>query len=181
MAADSEPKKTQEPQLKEGEALAIVKNQHGGLSTRIRGSNGAFVKKEKPLPPVADFVRARRKAMLRKRPNTDLTEHQALFKELLTLAHAPVEKDLKTGLPDAKMVMAKLKAMELLLQYTEGKPMASELEKKNETTQPVKTVVVYAPDLMNPTVVDGDSRENEKKNRNEKPTFIIDAEFTDNK
>jgi hypothetical protein len=59
--------------------------------------------------------------------------------------------------------------------------MASELEKKNETTQPVKTVVVYAPDLMNPTVVDGDSRENEKKNRNEKPTFIMDAEFTDNK
>jgi hypothetical protein len=74
MAADSEPKKTQEPQLKEGEALAIVKNQHGGLSTRIRGPNGAFVKKEKPLPPVADFVRARRKAMLRKRPKAQTSQ-----------------------------------------------------------------------------------------------------------
>lgn len=175
MAEDSAPKQ---------EALVPVvptkvTNQWGGTSERLRGPKGQFVKKEKPLPPADVFIRARRKKMMNKRPNTDLTEHQALFQELLDILHRPVEKDAKTGLSDAKMVMAKLKAAELILLYTEGKPMTSELDKGNEKVQPVKVVLLPSPTLMYPELIDGDKREKEKHAAKDDQPSFIDADFVE--
>lgn len=162
------------PNLPPGTSLVAVRNQpnkDGVVTSRemLKDTKGRFVKKPKPLLPTVEFVRARRKRLAQ--VNADgISEDMAIIEELISIIHAPIETDSKSGLPDAKMALAKIKAIEVLWLYTNGKPAPSEQELDKLTTQPVRVIMVNAPQLMHPDV-----QEEKKPEQKTKPSFV-DAE-----
>jgi hypothetical protein len=92
-----------------------------------------------------------------------LTEDMAIVEELLAIVHTPIEADRKSGLPDAKFAMAKVKAAETLWLFTGGKPDPSEREMDKLERQPIAAYFVQAPALMNPEIVDGDKPSDKPK------------------
>jgi hypothetical protein len=146
--ADSEPKPLpQNPP--EGTSLVIVRTKEGGLREMIRSEKGTFVKKSKPLIPTIEFTRKERKILYG--PNKDkegMTEHEVSFRNILRISQ------LETS--DPKLAMAVVKAYEIVMRRALGKEASSEQDLDRITTQPVKTIIVVSPDLMNPKVVDAD-------------------------
>lgn len=138
-----------------------------------KNKEGRFLAKPKPLYPTIEFVRSRRKRLTQIRKDTGrfdgIQENLAIIEELLELIHMPIEYG-KDGLPDAKHMMAKTKAAEVILLYTEGKPAPSEQEMEKLQTQPVRVIMVTAPPLMHPEI-----REEKPREEKTKPSFI-DAE-----
>jgi hypothetical protein len=163
--ADSEEIKTQEaskpPESKKETSLVIIPTKEGGTREMLRTPGGTFAKKPKPLIPTVDFVRARRKRLISTRKDNGLTEDQSIVNELLAIINAPVATDAKSGLPDAKHMMAKIKAAEVLWLFSTGKPDPSEREMDKLTVQPFKVVFMPAIPLMNPEVQE-EARESTK-------------------
>lgn len=155
------------PNTPPGTSLVVVRNQpnkEGVVTTRemLKDSKGKFVKKVKPLLPTIEFVRARRKRLAQ--INEDgISEDLAIIEELISIIHAPIETDAKSGLPDAKMAMAKIKAIEVLWLFSNGKPAPSEQELDKLTTQPVRVIMVNAPQLMHPDVQEEKQQESKTK------------------
>ena len=156
--ADSEEKDKPQADLKplpEGTSLIVVRTKEGTTRELLKKANGQFARKPKPLIPTEEFTRQRRKRMMR--INSDgLTEDMAIVEELLDIIHTPIKADTKSGLPDAKYAMAKVKAAETIWLFTGGKPDPAEREMNKLETQPVRVVVIQSPQLMHPEVVDGD-------------------------
>jgi hypothetical protein len=120
----------------------------------IRSEKGTFVKKSKPLIPTIEFTRGERKALARVRED-GLSEYMAMFMSMLRLAQYEPSEDEDPNIIKAK-IMAKVKAAEWVRLSALGKPASSEQDLDRITTQPVKTIIVVSPDLMNPKVVDAD-------------------------
>ena len=156
--ADSEEKDKPQADLKplpEGTSLIVVRTKEGTTRELLKKANGQFARKPKPLIPTEEFTRQRRKRMMRIN-SAGLTEDMAIVEELLDIIHTPIKADTKSGLPDAKYAMAKVKAAETIWLFTGGKPDPSEREMNKLETQPVRVVVIQSPQLMHPEVVDGD-------------------------
>lgn len=147
-------------------ALVVVPTRYGGTREMLRSPGGTFVKKPRPLIPTVDFVRARRKRLARVREDNNLTEDASIVNELLEIIHTPVAVDEKSGVPDAKHMMAKIKAAEVLWLYSTGKPDSSERDMDKMTVQPFKVVFMPSVPLMHPEVVE------EKKESKTQPSFI---------
>ena len=77
-----------------------------------------------------------------------MTEHEVSFRNILRISQ------LETS--DPKLAMAVVKAYEIVMRRALGKEASSEQDLDRITTQPVKTIIVVSPDLMNPKVVDAD-------------------------
>ena len=165
--SDSAKKETQTGDNPSGVTSITITNQHGATYAVQKGAGGRFVAKKKPLIPTVEFVRARRKRLMKIREDNGLTEDQSILNELIEIVNAPVAVDAKSGLPDAKHMMAKIKAAEVIWLYTGGKPDPSERELEKLERQAVTTIFVPVPQIMNPDTVDGDKHKDEKK----QPTF----------
>ncbi|MGA7854808.1 MAG: hypothetical protein WCA15_15890 [Candidatus Acidiferrales bacterium] len=170
MDEDSKDKPQQDSQNPAGTTSIMVANQHGHLREMQKDEKGRFIAKKKPLIPTIEFLRGRRKRLMQVKNN--MTESMSIFEELLTLAHMEIPTDPKTGMPDAKWGNVKVQAIELIHLLSEGKHATSEQDLDRLTTQDVKTIIVVAPSLMHPEVIDAD-KSVEKKTQ---PTF---AEVTD--
>ena len=148
--ADSKDQPQALPQVPpEGTSLVIVRTKEGGLREMIRSEKGTFVKKSKPLIPTIEFTRKERKILYG--PSKDkggMTEHEVSFRNILRISQ------LETS--DPKLAMAVVKAYEIVMRRALGKEASSEQDLDRITTQPVKTIIVVSPDLMNPKVVDAD-------------------------
>jgi hypothetical protein len=168
--ADSEEKtQAQAQQPPESSALVVIATKEGGTREMIRGEGGRFQKKPRPLIPAIEFTRKERKALAALREGSKDDEYMIMFRSMLRLAqYEPKEGESW----DAKMAMAKVKAAEWIRLSALGKPASSEQDLDRITTQPIKTVIVVAPSLMNPTV----QPEKPTAALKTKPSFI-DAEF----
>ena len=146
--ADSEPKPIVTP-LPEGVTSLVVVNQHGAAREMLKDEKGRFVKKQKPLIPTVEFTRAERKKLSNVRSDKDgLTEYMVAFMNIVRIAQNEDN--------DPKAMMAAVKAFEVLRTSALGKPATSEQDLDRITTQPVKVIIVQAPQLMHPEVVDAD-------------------------
>ena len=146
--ADSakEPKAIAEP-LPEGVTAIVVSNQHGAIREALKDSKGRFVKKARPLIPTVEFTRAERKKLNMVRSDKDgLTEYMVAFMNIVRIAQ---NED-----SDPKAMMAAVKAFEVLRTSALGKPAPSEQELDKLTANPIKVVVIQAPKLMYPEVVE---------------------------
>jgi hypothetical protein len=157
---------TKPPHLQEGVTALVVVRKDGTSRSLLKGADGKFVRKARPLIATEEFIRARRKRMM-KTNESGLTEDMSIVEELLAIIHTPIETDAKSGLPDAKFAMAKVKAAETLWLFTNGKPDPSEREMNKLERQPITAYFVQAPEIMNPEVVDGDKVDHKPK----QPTF----------
>ena len=146
--ADLEPKPIVTP-LPEGVTSIVVVNQHGAAREMLKDEKGRFVKKQKPLIPTVEFTRAERKKLSNVRSDKDgLTEYMVAFMNIVRIAQNEDN--------DPKAMMAAVKAFEVLRTSALGKPATSEQDLDRITTQPVKVIIVQAPQLMHPEVVDAD-------------------------
>ena len=128
-----------------GTALEIVRTKEGGTREMIRNEKGHFVKKPKPLIPTIEFTRKERKILNRVRSDRDnMSEHEIAFMNILRIAQ---NED-----SDPKAMMAAVKAYEIVRNSALGKIAPSEQEMDKLTTQPVRVVVIQAPQLMHPEV-----------------------------
>jgi hypothetical protein len=154
-----------------GVTTLTVRTRYGGLREAQKDSKGRFLSKPKPLIPTIEFVRERRKRLAKARKDgTGTTEDIAILNELINLVNMPLATDAKTGLPDAKMAMVKVKAAEVIWLFTGGKPATAEQDLDRLKTQDVKVIIVEAPQLMNPEI-----KTAEEPKIKTKPSFI-DAE-----
>jgi len=132
-------------------ALVVIKTKEGGTREMIRASSGQFVRKPKPPAPVVDFTRKDRKFLNSpNKKNPGLTEHEVAFRNVMRIAQGE-------GSGDPKADMAAVKAYEVAMRRALGKEDPSEKEMDKLTTQPVKTIIVVSPDIMNPKIVDADN------------------------
>ena len=147
--ADSEPKPIVTP-LPEGVTSIVVANQHGALREVQKDTKtGQFIKKPKPLLPTIEFTRAERKLLnTASKTKEGLTEYMHAFLNLVRIAQYDGS--------DPKGMMAAVKAFEVVRLSALGKPAPSEQELDKLTNQPVKVIIVQAPQLMHPEVVDAD-------------------------
>ncbi len=147
--ADSDVKKNEPRAEKPSGALVVVKNVDGTMREVVRTACGTFAKKHKPLIPTIEFTRAERKKLNSVRSDKEgMTEYMVAFMNLVRIAQ---NED-----SDPKARMAAVKAFEVLRTSALGKPAPSEQELDKLTNQPVKTIIVVAPELMHPEVVDAD-------------------------
>ena len=154
--------------LPEGVTSLVVTNQYGHIrETQKDTKTGRFLAKKRPLIPTVEFVRARRKRLMRVREDNNMTEDQSILNELLEIINTPVAVDAKSGLPDAKHMMAKIKAAEVVWLYTGGKPDPSERELDKLERQPIEAYFITTPSSVNPVPVDGDKPVEKPK----QPTF----------
>lgn len=168
--ADSEEKDKTPQENPAGSTKLVIVRKDGTSRELLKGADGRFARKPRPLIPTEEFIRARRKRMM-KTNDSGLTEDMAIVEELLDIIHTPIETDTKSGLPDAKFAMAKVKAAETLWLFTGGKPDPSEREMNKLERQPISAYFIQAPPLANPEIVDGDKPV-------EKPTQPSFAEVT---
>lgn len=137
------------PENPSGVTTIVVANQHGALREVQKDAKGRFIKKPRPLIPTIEFTRAERKKLNAVRSDKDgLTEYMVAFMNIVRIAQ---NED-----SDPKAMMAAVKAFEIMRQSALGKFAPSEQELDKLTNQPVKTIIVVAPELMHPEVVDGD-------------------------
>lgn len=184
MADSNEKNEPQVETQKPPEVTAIaVRNVDGSVRQALKDKSGKFVRKERPLIPTIEFVRDRRKRLTKVRQNTGrfdgMTENRAIIEELLEFIHMPIAIDAKTGLPDAKHMMAKTQAVQTILLFTEGKPAPSEQELSKLEKQPFQLVYVPVPNIMNPEVVEynaGDEKKQPSFAEDKKDIPIADAE-----
>ena len=143
----AEAKKTQEPAAPESTALVIVKTKEGETREMIRDTgSGKFVKKTRPLIPTIEFTRAERKKLNAVRSDKEgLTEYMVAFMNIVRIAQCEDT--------DPKAMMAAVKAFEVIRQSALGKYATAEQDLDRITTQPVKVVVIQAPQLMHPDVI----------------------------
>lgn len=141
--------------LPEGVTTLVVVKKDGTTRKLLKGADGKFARGPKPITPSSEFIAKRRKRMLRTNAS-GLTEDMAIVEELLDIIHTPIEADAKSGLPDAKFAMAKVKAAETIWLFTFGKPDPSEREMDKLERQPISAYFIQAPSLANPEIVDGD-------------------------
>jgi|SRR5271157_2287422 len=148
--ADSKDKSQATPELPENTSLVIVKTKEGGTREMIRAEgSGQFVKKPKPPIPTVEFTRKERKILYRpSKTKEGLTEHEVAFLNILRISQLETE--------DPKLAMAVVKAYEIVMRRALGKEASSEQDLDRITTQPVKTIIVVSPDIMNPKIVDAD-------------------------
>ena len=133
----------------EGTALVIVKTKEGGTREMIRSEKGTFVKKPKPLIPTVEFTRKERKILYGINPEYGIPEHEVAFRNILRISQIQTS--------DPKLAMAVVKAYEIAMRRALGKEASSEQDLERITTQPVKTIIVVSPDIMNPKLVDADN------------------------
>ena len=149
----AEAKKTQEPATPESTALVIVKTKEGETREMIRDTgSGKFVKKTRPLIPTIEFTRAERKKLNAVRSDKEgLTEYMVAFMNIVRIAQCEDK--------DPKAMMAAVKAFEVIRQSALGKYATAEQDLDRITTQPVKVVVIQAPQLMHPDVIEEKPKE----------------------
>ena len=149
----AEAKKTQEPAAPESTALVIVKTKEGETREMIRDTgSGKFVKKTRPLIPTIEFTRAERKKLNAVRSDKGgLTEYLVAFMNIVRIAQCEDT--------DPKAMMAAVKAFEVIRQSALGKYATAEQDLDRITTQPVKVVVIQAPQLMHPDVIEEKPKE----------------------
>ena len=129
----------------EGTSLVIIRNKDGSVRESLRNEKGTFVKKPRPLIPTIEFTRSERKKLNTVRNDKDgLTEYMVAFMNIVRIAQNEDN--------DPKSMMAAVKAFEVLRTSALGKPAPSEQEMDKLTTQPVKVVVIQAPQLMHPEI-----------------------------
>ena len=144
--ADSK-EKTQADQLPPETSLTVVRTKEGGTREMIRAATGQFVKKPKPLLPTIEFTRKDRKFLNSPSHTKEgLTEHQHAFINMVRIAQYDGT--------DPKGMMAAVKAFEVYTNRALGKIASSEQDLEKLTTQPVKTVIVVAPNLKYPDIQD---------------------------
>jgi hypothetical protein len=166
--------KNDEPQAdKPSEALVVVKNVDGTTRLVPRTAGGTFAKKPRPMVPATEFTRQERKALMKIREGEGISEYMEMHRSMLRLAqYEPAPKE-----PwDSKLAMAKVKAAEWIRLSGLGKPSSSEQDLERITTQPVKTIIVVSPELMNPKVVDADKVVEKPK----QPSFAVVTGVTTN-
>jgi hypothetical protein len=111
------------------------------------------VKKPKPPAPVVDFTRKDRKFLNSpNKKNPGLTEHEVAFRHVVRIAQGE-------GSGDPKADMASVKAYEVAMRRALGKEDPSERELDKLTTQDIKTVLIVAPQLMHPEIIEEKPKE----------------------
>ena len=137
----------------ESTTLVIVKTKEGETREMIRDTgSGKFVKKTRPLIPTIEFTRAERKKLNAVRSDKGgLTEYLVAFMNIVRIAQCEDT--------DPKAMMAAVKAFEVIRQSALGKYATAEQDLDRITTQPVKVVVIQAPQLMHPDVIEEKPKE----------------------
>src|ERR1035437_8231177 len=156
MAEDSKDKPQTESKPSET-SLVIIKTKEGGTREMLRTAGGTFAKKNKPLAPAIEFTRKERKILNRPnktKGNEGLTEHEVSYLNILRISQC--DGKLPNGTYDTKVLMAAVKAYEVLMRRTLGKEASSEQDLDRLEKQPITAYFVEAPQIMNPVVVDAD-------------------------
>ncbi len=164
-SAENKPK-SQADQIPPETSLVLVKNKDGSLTEKLRSAKGTFVAKKKPLIPTIEFTRKERKILYspcQQKDKEGMTEHEVAFRNILSIAQCEST--------DAKVMMAAVKAYEILTRRAFGKEAPSEQELDKLERQPITAYFVQAPALENPSIEDGDKVV-------EKPTLPSFAEVT---
>jgi hypothetical protein len=151
--SNSEPKPISQ-ELPEGTSLVVVKTKEGGVREMLRSDKGHFVKKPKPLIPTIEFTRRIRKILYspsKEKGKEGLSECDVATLNMLRIAQNPDS--------DPKAMMAAAKAYEILMRRGLGKEDPSEQELDKLTHQAVKVVVIQAPQLMHPEIIEEKPKE----------------------
>jgi hypothetical protein len=161
MAEDSANKENQtQAEQKPSESLVVVRNVNGTTREMLRSEKGTFIRKPKPPIPTIEFVRKERKILNSlSKTKEGLTEHEQAFLNILRIAQC--EDD------DPKSKMAAVKAYEILMRRALGKEAPSEQELDKLTQQPVRSIIVFAPEIMHPEIV----KEKTQTKIDDKPAF----------
>ena len=173
MAEDSDKKdQTQpEPEKPAGNTSIIVRTPFGkeGFREALKGPDGRFVAKTRKATKkdgqelFHEFMHAKYEkgsdGKLIKRDKTRLMELFESMQEMI------MNKDPKAS-------PAAVKAMELALVYLWGKPSQSDKDRAANELAGVKYVVIQAPELPNPGIVNADEQKTPTK-----PSFLDDVEF----
>jgi hypothetical protein len=161
MAEDSvkNPEPPKDDSNPSGVTTLVTVNQHGAKVERLKGKDGKFVAKPKPLIPTQEFIRARRKKLARQRKDCGMTEDMAIFQELIDAMH--VSNEDPKGNVDPKILQAKANIAEVIWLFSQGKPGMSEEDKSALTKSPVR--IVYVKEKVSDTPVRQELKEEAKK------------------
>jgi hypothetical protein len=150
-----------------------------GPIRKLRGEGGKFVRKPKAMPSSREFTRVTRNYMLAMEADSNgkitkgsQSKYQMMVENMICIA-----RGVPTILPngdtierDAKEDMAAAQAFKVLTERGLGTPPKSDEEMEALKTAGVTVVVIPAPNLMHPEVIE------EKPKEKLKPAFI-DAEI----
>jgi hypothetical protein len=172
--ADSEEKNTTgeaQPETPAGPTAMIVRTNAGGLREVLKGPDGKFVKKQRGMPETREVTRLIRNILNAPVANED-GKIDRKGKKAITLMVENIIKIATYDGSDSKAMMAAVQAFEALMLRAHGKPKANEEEAEALQLSGVKYVVIQAPELPNPEVVDAS-----KIKAPIQPSFLNDVEF----
>lgn len=158
----------------QGPTAIIVRGPHGELREALKGANGQFVKKERPLATkkdIQDVTRNFLTSKLRKGPDGKMEKKsETRLYEVLEAMHKLATND------NPDVAAAAVKAAEFLWVYAYGKPSMSDKDRSAMELAGVKYVILERPELMHPEV------QEEKPKPVLKPSFaeqpqIIEPEY----
>lgn len=152
------------PQKPAGPTSILVRDPNGNFREALKGPDGKFVRKPRKLATVKDIQVVMREFLesplekgldgkMHKRSKARLQQQLEAMHELATNKNPDVAN-------------AAVKAAELLWLRAYGKPAPSDRELAALETSSVKFVIVQAPELMHPDVLE------EKPRETPKPAFI---------
>jgi hypothetical protein len=158
----------------QGPTAIIVRGPHGELREALKGRDGKFVRKERKLATKKDIQDVTREFLttkLEKDPNGKMTKRSK------TRLHETLEAMHKLSTNDNPVVAAAaVKAAEFLWLYAFGKPSMSDKDRSAMELAGVKYVIVEAPELMHPEVIQEQPKPVLKPSFSEKPQ-IIEPEY----
>lgn len=170
--ADSEEKDlVAAPPEPAGPTAIVVRTQQGGLREVLKGPDGKFAKKQRGMPETREVTRLIRNILNAPVADEDGKLDRKGKKAIAKMVENMIAIATYAG-KDAKAMMAAVQAFEALMLRAHGKPKANEEEAEAMQLSGVKYVVIQAPELPNPEVVDADALKTPTQ-----PSFLNDVEF----
>lgn len=174
MAEDSVENNTV-PQTEEkpsGPTSIVVHNRDGSVRESLKDEHGKFVKKPKRMPETREVTRIIRNILnmpvADANGKIDRKGKKAIEEMVGSLIQIVLDGQNGKG-PDR---MAAVQAFEALMLRGHGKPQTSDADMESMQLSGVKYVVIQAPELPNPTIVDAD-----KIKPPTAPSFLNNVEF----
>lgn len=154
----------------------VVKNPDGSDKVLLKGKDGKFVRKNKPMPVSSQEIkRIGRKALMKMRKGGKKREIDHLVETAIKWMNYDPGINPETNEPypaDPKMVAASKQWADWYFLNFIGKPGLTEEDKEDNKLSGVKFVVIQAPELPNREVMSLEDRDKAPA----KPSFI-DAEI----
>ena len=154
-----------------GPTAMVIRSRHGGVREVLKNEKGQFVKKPRGMPETREVTRIIRNILHAPVARADGTIDRKGKKAIELMVNNLIEIATYGG-KDPKGMMASVQAFEALMLRAHGKPKANEEELEAMQLSGVKYVVIQAPELPNPEVIEAD-----KIKAPTAPSFLNDVEF----